>query len=196
MIIWINRAFGSGKTQTAYELKRRLPGSMVYDPEVAGYFLQKMIPKQAAEEDFQDYPMWREVTYSTLSYLNRSFKGVILVPMTLTEPLYFWETVGRLRKEGAEVHHVTLLASRETLQKRLKNRGDGAKSWPAHQIDRCIEALGSDLFADHLETDLLTLEETAEAIATRLQLRLKTDERGAIRKRIGRWLVQLRHIRV
>lgn len=36
MIIWINGAFGSGKTQTAYELCRRMRGAYVYDPENAG----------------------------------------------------------------------------------------------------------------------------------------------------------------
>lgn len=46
--------------------------------------------------------MWREITYSTLAYLERNHGGIILVPMTVTEPLYYWETVGRLRKEGME----------------------------------------------------------------------------------------------
>ena len=40
MIIWLNGAFGAGKTQTAYELHRRLPGSYVYDPENAGFFMR------------------------------------------------------------------------------------------------------------------------------------------------------------
>ena len=31
MIIWLNGAFGAGKTQTAYALRRRLPGSYVVD---------------------------------------------------------------------------------------------------------------------------------------------------------------------
>ena len=38
MIIWINGAFGSGKTQVAHELKRRLENSFIYDPEQIGYF--------------------------------------------------------------------------------------------------------------------------------------------------------------
>ena len=39
MIIWINGAFGSGKTQAAYELCRRMRGAYVYDPENAGCFI-------------------------------------------------------------------------------------------------------------------------------------------------------------
>lgn len=40
MIIWINGAFGSGKTNTAYELKRRIPNAFVYDPEEAGFLVR------------------------------------------------------------------------------------------------------------------------------------------------------------
>ncbi|MGN6415163.1 hypothetical protein [Flexivirga sp.] len=32
MLIWINGAFGAGKTQTAHELRRRLPEAQVADP--------------------------------------------------------------------------------------------------------------------------------------------------------------------
>jgi hypothetical protein len=33
MLLWINGPFGGGKTQTAHELQRRLPGSVICDPE-------------------------------------------------------------------------------------------------------------------------------------------------------------------
>lgn len=45
MILWINGAFGSGKTTIAYELNRRIQDSYVYDPENVGYFLRKNAPK-------------------------------------------------------------------------------------------------------------------------------------------------------
>ena len=32
MIIWLNGAFGAGKTQTAWELRRRMADAYVYDP--------------------------------------------------------------------------------------------------------------------------------------------------------------------
>ena len=61
MIIWINGAFGSGKTVTAYELHRRIPNSFVYDPENIGFFLNKNLPKKLLKGDFQDYRIWREL---------------------------------------------------------------------------------------------------------------------------------------
>ena len=57
MIIWLNGAFGAGKTQTAYELRRRLPGSYVYDPENAGFFIRDNLPPGLGLDDFQDFPM-------------------------------------------------------------------------------------------------------------------------------------------
>ena len=55
MIIWINGAFGSGKTTTAIEIERRLKNSFLYDPENIGYFLRRNMPKEIwAVDDFQD----------------------------------------------------------------------------------------------------------------------------------------------
>lgn len=45
MILWINGAFGSGKTQTAYELNKRIPNSFVFDPEETGFFLRSNLPE-------------------------------------------------------------------------------------------------------------------------------------------------------
>ena len=42
MIIWINGAFGAGKTTLAEELHRRLPDAVVYNPEDVGLMLWKM----------------------------------------------------------------------------------------------------------------------------------------------------------
>ncbi|WP_134684819.1 AAA family ATPase [Brevibacillus migulae] len=195
MIIWINGAFGSGKTQTAHELHRRIPHSYVFDPEQAGFYIRKNVPKEAAKADFQDYPMWRESTYSMLAYLADEVDGTILVPMTVVNPQYFQEIIGRLRMDGVTVHHFALCASKETLLQRLRTRGEGKRSWPAQQIDRCIEGLAHDCFRDHLETDQMTIEEVVEKIAAMVNIPLQPDRRGKLRKLLDRYGTQLRHIR-
>ena len=53
ILLWINGPFGGGKTQTAYELHRRLQGSLVCDPEHVGYGLHRMLPP-TLRGDFQD----------------------------------------------------------------------------------------------------------------------------------------------
>ncbi|MFC7616618.1 hypothetical protein ACFQV2_27315 [Actinokineospora soli] len=44
MLVWINGPFGGGKTQTAHELHRRWPGSVLCDPEHVGFGLHRMTP--------------------------------------------------------------------------------------------------------------------------------------------------------
>jgi hypothetical protein len=195
MIVWINGAFGSGKTQTAYELHRRLSDSFVFDPENIGFYIRKNVPKELAAGDFQDFAMWREFAYSMLSYLNREYGGTVIVPMTVVNPSYFDEIVGRLRLDGVKVHHFALMASKETLLRRLRSRGDGARSWPSLQIDRCLEGLANDVFRHHLDTERMSVSTTAETIAGMLGLSLRPDERGPYRKALDRLAVKLKHIR-
>lgn len=195
MIIWINGAFGSGKTSAAYELARRTPDSFVYDPEEVGYFLRKRLPGGMHTEDFQDEPLWREMNYLLLKRLNEAYGGVLIVPMTVVNPQYFSEIVGRLRADGAEVRHFALCASREVLLKRLKKRGDGRNSWPAAQIERCVAALGDPVFKEQIDTDHMSVDEVISYIAAACGISLMPEKRSRFRKKLDRVLVKLRHIR-
>nr|WGD68415.1 AAA family ATPase [Bacillus velezensis] len=192
MIIWINGAFGSGKTQTAFELHRRLKPSYVYDPEKMGFAMRSMIPPDIAEDDFQSYPLWREFNYSMLSYLSDTYQGIIIVPMTITNDQYFHDIISRLRQDGRTIHHFTLLASKETLLKRLKEKAPEA----AKQIDRCINSLSDSLFTEHLHTDQMSIQQAAETIAAQANLPLEPDSRGSLRSFTDRLTVKLNHIRI
>lgn len=172
MIIWINGAFGAGKTETAHELHRRLSSSFVFDPENVGFYIRENVPKAASREDFQDYPMWREFTCSMLRHIEREYEGMIIVPMTVVNPQYFSEIVERLHDDGISVHHYALCASPERLLERLKKRGEGQTSWAAQQIDRCMAGLSHEAFAHHLDTNDLSIAEVVEIIASMSHVRL------------------------
>ena len=189
MIIWINGAFGAGKTQTVYELKNRIPNSIVYDPEKVGFFINKNIPKEMSKGDFQNHSIWRDINYTTLKYIDDNYDGIILVPMTIVNPQYFEEIVGRLRADGVAVHHFVLCASKETLQKRLRSRGERKNSWAEQQIDRCIQGLSNDLFKFRVETNTLSIESVAETIASKLDIDLLDDKRSKIKKKVDKiWM--------
>ncbi|MEJ8302737.1 AAA family ATPase [Saccharibacillus sacchari] len=174
MILWINGAFGSGKTTTAEELQRRIPGSFLYDPENVGYFIRTVFPANLLRSDFQDHKIWREINVSLLGDLAREYPGTIIVPMTLVNPDYFEELVGQLRAQGIEIRHFTLMAERETLLQRLSKRGDDADSWSAQQIDRCQAAFSQERFGEHIETDHLTTEEVIQRIIGRCGIAWQT----------------------
>jgi broad-specificity NMP kinase len=195
MVIWINGAFGAGKTQTAFELHRRIENSFVYDPENIGYFLRKNLPPSVERpDDFQDFELWRSLNFSLIRYINENYIGVVIIPMTVVNPAYFDEIVGKLREQGVPVHHFTLMASRETLLKRLKKRGDGGNTWTVRQLDRCLAGLAQEVFKTHIDTEQLTIEEAAEEIARLAGVALPPDQSGKLQRKISRRITQLRHI--
>ncbi|WP_032121131.1 AAA family ATPase [Clostridium amazonitimonense] len=196
MIIWINGAFGAGKTQTAFELHRRIENSFVYDPENLGSFISKNIPSSIKKKgDFQDYEVWRELNFSLIKYIEDKYDGVLIIPMTIVNPKYFNEIVGSLKSHGVTVKHYALMASKETLLKRLKSRGDGANSWGAQQIDRCLEGLAKEVFQSHINTEDMSIDEVVEKIAIMSNINLLPDDRGRLKKKIHRIKTQLKQIK-
>ncbi|MGK5543523.1 AAA family ATPase [Streptomyces sp. URMC 127] len=191
MLLWINGPFGGGKTHTAYELRRRLSGSVVCDPEHVGFGLHRMLPP-ALRGDFQDLPAWRQGVYEVLDLALREHGGPVIVPMTVVEPEVFGETVGRLRESGHDVRHFTLMASRATVLRRLRERsvvhvlkaaaGGSAprrrESFAESMLDRCLERLRAPEFAAHVWTDRLTVPAVAEAVAGAAGLTLAPDTVG------------------
>ncbi|MEU9785842.1 AAA family ATPase [Streptomyces phaeochromogenes] len=208
MLLWINGPFGGGKTQTAHEIRRRLPGSVVCDPEHAGFGLRRMLPPEL-RGNFQDLASWRQGVVEVLDLALTKHDGVVIAPMTVTDFGYFDETVGLLREKGHDVRHFTLLAERETVLKRLRERGFGhllqyvagkdaplrRESWAVEQLDHCLERLREPEFAEHLWTDHTTVARTADRIAVLAGLTLAPNKDGALRGRLRRSWTSARHIR-
>lgn len=217
MLLWINGPFGGGKTQTAHEIRRRLPGSVICDPEHAGFGLRRMLPpelrgargRKPLIEDFQDLAAWRQGVVEVLDLVLTGHDGVVIAPMTVTDSGHFAETVGRLRDLGHDVRHFTLLAERETVLARLRERGLGhvlrfaagkdaglrRESWAVRRLDHCLERLREPEFAEHLWTDHSTVAQTADRIAVLAGLTLRPDTDGRIRTRLRQTGVAIRHIR-
>ncbi|MEU2734617.1 AAA family ATPase [Streptomyces sp. NPDC059340] len=208
MLLWINGPFGGGKTQTAHEIQRRLPGSVVCDPEHAGFGLRRMLPPEL-RGDFQDLASWRQGVVEVLDLALGKHDGVVIAPMTVTNARYFEETVGRLTELGHDVRHFALLAERETVLKRLRERGFGHllqyvagkdaplrhESWAVRQLDDCLERLREPEFAEHLWTDHTTVAKTADRIAVLAGLTLTPNKDGVVRGRLRRAWTGAKHIR-
>ncbi|MBP3039730.1 AAA family ATPase [Bacillaceae bacterium Marseille-Q3522] len=195
MIIWINGAFGSGKTTCTYELNKRLPNSFVYDPENIGYFIRKNIPKELHESDFQNHEQWRLFNYKMLKYLSETYDGIIIAPITLVNREYYDEIIGRLIKEDIEVKHYILYAEKKTIEKRLNKRFEWGNSWAKSQIDRCIYEFNHDITEEKIITDNKTVDIIVEEIAEKSGLTLLSDKRGHFKKLLDRSATLIKHIR-
>jgi hypothetical protein len=198
MLLWINGPFGGGKTATAFELSRRLPGSVVCDPELVGFGMHRMLPR-ALRTDYQDLPPWRQSVRYLLSHTLRSHPGPVIVPMTQVNAVYFDEIIGGLRADGADVRHFSLLADRTTILRRIRERawlfGLRHDRWAVDHLDLCLDRLHRPEFAEHVATDDRSVPQVADAIAASAGLTIAPSTDGAVTAWMRRRAISIRHIR-
>ncbi|MFD3921641.1 NUDIX domain-containing protein [Streptomyces sp. NPDC058595] len=180
MIVWINGAFGAGKTSTARELIDMIPNSTLYDPGVIGAGLRELLPQKRLAEvsDYQDLPIWRRLVVDTAAALLDDAGGVLVVPMTLLRQEYRDEIFGGLASRRIPVRHVLLALDETILRDRIAGRVSGAdaaddparaeraRQWAYEHIEPYGAALGW-LTADALVVDTggLTPAQSAAIVA-------------------------------
>lgn len=167
MIVFINGTFGVGKTTVAEHLVGRLPGSLLFDAELVGYFLRRIVTPIENPDDFQDLAMWRSLTVTTARELRATYGRTLIMPMTISCPNYFREIVGSLRATEPDLHHFTLTATPATLETRI-HQGGKAIEWRLAHLLPCTTALAAPEFATHIATDGKTPDEVVDAIVARL----------------------------
>jgi hypothetical protein len=148
MIIWINGAFGGGKTTLAEELHRRLANALPFDPEYVGFILVKWAPP-AASGDFQDIPLWRKLVVEFAVGLASEYGRPLIVPMTVVNASYRDEIFGAIAKAGHTVLHVFLDVPAPELRRRIDAQvlvddnpeADArARQFRLGNVDRCVAA--------------------------------------------------------
>ncbi|MEV5883777.1 NUDIX domain-containing protein [Streptomyces sp. NPDC052020] len=177
-VVWINGAFGAGKTSTARELIELIPNSTLFDPEVIGTGLTHLLPpKRLAEAgDFQDLPIWRRLVVDTAAALLAELGGTLVVPMALLRQEYRDEIFGGLAARRIPVRHILLAPAETILRERIASREappdlpEGEiriRQWSYDHIEPYRAALASWLTADAhpIDTSALTPRETAARIA-------------------------------
>ncbi|GAA4929929.1 NUDIX domain-containing protein [Streptomyces coeruleoprunus] len=178
MIVWINGAFGAGKTSAARELIDLIPNSTLYDPELIGGALRRLLPPERTADvgDYQDLPIWRRLVVDTAAALLAEVGGVLVVPMTVLRQEYRDEIFGGLASRRITVRHVVLTQDETILRARIAARreftddpaGDErVRQWAYDHIEPYRAALGGWLSADAYAVDngSLTPEATAKAVA-------------------------------
>ena len=142
MIVWINGAFGAGKTSTARELVPLLPRARVYDPETVGDLLRHVLTEPV--DDFQDWPPWRQLVVETAAQVHRYVGGVLVTPMTLLRRDYLQEIFNGLAGHGLEARHVLVHADQEELARRIIHDpgvSEQTRRWRLAHLDADKEAL-------------------------------------------------------
>ncbi|MFG2882644.1 NUDIX domain-containing protein [Streptomyces sp. NPDC048297] len=180
-VVWINGAFGAGKTSAARELIELIPNSTLFDPEIIGGTLSHLLPPKRLAEvgDVQDLPIWRRLVIDTVAAMLADLGGTLVVPMTLLRQEYRDEIFGGLAARRIPVRHLLLAPAETILRARIAGREnlsdlsdlpDGEirqRQWAYDRIEPYRAALAAWLTADaHLvDTSALTPYETAVRVA-------------------------------
>ena len=169
MIIMINGAFGVGKTSVASELVEAMDNSMLFDPEVVGFMLRHVIQDEIKKTDertdnFQDLKMWRSLTVSVAEQLQTTYKKNLIVPMTIYNKGYFQHIFNGFKRIDEETYHFCLTAKKETIHRRLLERGETEGNWCFQQTDKCMAAFEDTCFKKFISTDELNVAEIVKII--------------------------------
>lgn len=168
LIIWLNGAYGAGKTTVAEILQKKRPDSYLYDPENIGDFLRDNLPTEMQKEDFQEFSEWRSWNVHILKKISEEYTGDILAPMTLYKQPAFNEVFDGLMQAKITVCHFQLEVSRETLIERLRKRPEKMTEWGIQRVDAILEAFETIPAKEKIVNEGRTPEETAQAILERL----------------------------
>jgi hypothetical protein len=172
MIVWINGAFGVGKTTTA-ELLARDTALRLFDPEHVGFLLRAELADQAFE-DFQELEPWVRLVPVIADEIAR-FTGcdLIAVQTVLVEDRWQQLRTG-LESRGHQVVHVLLDADEATLRSRIDADPTGAgprvHGWRHDHVLAYVAARPWMLEAADLVvgTSSRSAEEVAQAVAQHL----------------------------
>lgn len=174
MIIWLNGAFGAGKTTVADALQSALPGAVLFDPELVGGVLRRLV--RVPTGDYQDLRRWRQMVTGTAAALDRLRTGPVVVPMTLLRERSTSEILETLRAGGRDVRHVLLDVASEELRRRIAVASplgaaeQGVREWRQSHVAE-YERERPRLLADAdlvVDTTLLGADEIAAALQARL----------------------------
>jgi adenylylsulfate kinase-like enzyme len=181
MMIWINGAFGAGKTTLAEELHRQMPDALAFDPEYVGSILQRWVPSPESG-DFQDIPLWRRLVVECAVGMAADYGRPVIIPMTLVNAAYREEIFGLIGKAGERVVHVFLDVPPEELHRRIDDQvlhaedpaaDASARAFRHRNVGRCAAAR-AELPAGTLilRADKYTPAELADLVLGQLSTRL------------------------
>jgi gluconate kinase len=145
VIVFLNGAFGIGKTTVARALVARLPRAVLFDPEPVGIALQRL----RRVDDFQDLALWRRLTILGLR-LTRLLWPNVVVPMAFSNAAYLEEVRDAVSRFEPRVLHFCLVAPYEVVHERLQQRGD-AGTWAERRARECCDVHAEPRFAVQID---------------------------------------------
>lgn len=166
MILFINGAFGVGKTSVANVLIERIPGAILYDPEEVGAMLRNVLSPIEKHHDFQDYQLWPKMSVEMARMIRTEYDRSLVIPMTVWNRERFEQVTDGLRDIDPDLSCFRLTAPEETLKHRILSRPDeeGSHEWCMAHLEVGLEASRDPAFGTEINTNGREPEEIADEI--------------------------------
>jgi hypothetical protein len=175
---WLaERTFGVGNTSAAEALIKRLPGALLYDREVVGAMLRRIIERVDPVFDFQDLAAWRAVVPETARLLRESYGCTLVMSMTVWRRYYFDELFASLRKIDADLRCFRLTAEERVLRARIIGRpaSESPHDWCLMHLAAGMKLMRDTAFGEDVKTDGRSPDQIAEVIAAAVEKRGRHD---------------------
>jgi hypothetical protein len=167
MILWLNGAFGVGKTTTAQAILEAAPAWRLFDAEHVGLLLATNL-SGVEFDDFQDLAPWRSLVPLIASEVSDFTGDDLLVVQTVLVQDHWEEMRSRFSERQQEVVHVVLDAPATVLASRIKKDQieRSAEQWRLDHIESYESAKTWLLPAADLVVDahLLSVADVASSI--------------------------------
>jgi hypothetical protein len=140
-VLWLNGAFGVGKTTVARLLE---PQRTLVDPERIGFVMRRTFWRG---RDYQDVVLWRRLVARQVRRAAR--RGPIVVPMTIVHH----DVLADLQRAVTSMRMVVLDAPPEVIEARAHADGADpyARKWRLDNLERCVTALADPVFGEHID---------------------------------------------
>ncbi|MHC5227291.1 AAA family ATPase [Enterococcus sp. LJL99] len=174
MIIWINGAYGAGKTTIAEILNKKITGSFLYDPENLGDFFRHNLPKSIQKMDFQYYSEWIEWNFYIIEKIYTEYDGDIIIPMTIYEEPAYDLLINRLKNSELSFLHVQLEVDKTEVIARIQERNEELIQWAESKLDQIITNFKKIPREDKISNMSISPNEVADLIIKRARQRNDT----------------------
>jgi hypothetical protein len=172
MILFVNGPFGVGKTSVARVLVRKMPHTILYDPEVIGTVLHRALGPFGKVADYQDHALWRPLLVGGARVLKTVSARKLVIPMTVWRRDLFDPIIAGLREVDPDLSCFQLTASRDILIDRIASdtKDTEAYGWRMAHVGACLKSSLDPAFGTEICTDGRTPEEVAGQILKSLAL--------------------------
>jgi len=135
--LWVNGAFGVGKTAAAQRIVARDDQWPLFDPEWVGYMLRANLAGVEVA-DFQDLESWRTLVPIVAKELATTLSAPKLLSVQTVLVEQYWSELRR----GFETMHVVLDCDEGVLKQRIGHDADdpGAAAWRISHVDGVLAA--------------------------------------------------------